>query len=71
MSVWLTPELQPFAGGTYFPPEDRYGRSGFVTVLRRLAEVWRTERARVINQGARITEMLRDYAAPSSLSDLV
>src|SRR5437016_6138282 len=64
MSVWLTPELQPFAGGTYFPPEDRYGRPGFKTVLLRLAEMWRTERMRVIEQGAKITEMLRDYAMP-------
>ena len=63
MSVWLTPELQPFAGGTYFPPEDRYGRPGFNTVLRRLAELWRTERERVIEQGAKITGMLRDHAA--------
>jgi uncharacterized protein YyaL (SSP411 family) len=64
MSVWLTPGLQPFAGGTYFPPEDRYGRPGFTTVLRRLAEVWRYERARVMDQGERITAMLRDYSAP-------
>jgi len=64
MSVWLTPELQPFAGGTYFPPEDRYGRPGFRTVLRRLAEIWSTERARVMDQGTKITEMLRNYAAP-------
>jgi uncharacterized protein YyaL (SSP411 family) len=64
MSVWLTPGLQPFAGGTYFPPEDRYGRPGFTTVLLRLAEVWNTERARVIEQGAKITEMLREYAKP-------
>ncbi len=62
MSVWLTPELQPFAGGTYFPPEDRYGRPGFKTVLTRLAELWRDERPRVLDQGARITETLRDYA---------
>jgi hypothetical protein len=64
MSVWLTPGLEPFAGGTYFPPEDRYGRPGFSTVLRKLAEVWRTERARVLEQGAKITAMLRDYAQP-------
>ena len=64
MSVWLTPELQPFAGGTYFPPEDRYGRPGFTTVLRRLAEVWSTERDRVMDQSARITTMLQDYAMP-------
>jgi uncharacterized protein YyaL (SSP411 family) len=64
MSVWLTPALQPFAGGTYFPPEDRYGRPGFATVLRRLAEVWRTERVGVMDQAARIAAMLHDYAAP-------
>src|SRR5476651_1609587 len=62
MSVWLTPELQPFAGGTYFPPEDRYGRPGFVTVLRRLAEVWQGERGRVMEQAERITAMLKDHA---------
>jgi uncharacterized protein YyaL (SSP411 family) len=64
MSVWLTPELQPFAGGTYFPPEDRYGRPGFPTVLRKLAEVWSEERDRVIDQGQKITTMLRDFASP-------
>jgi uncharacterized protein YyaL (SSP411 family) len=68
MSVWLTPELQPFAGGTYFPPEDRYGRPGFATVLSRLADIWRTERERVIEQGAQITAMLKDYAAPRPAS---
>ncbi len=34
MSVFLTPELNPFFGGTYFPPEDGYGRPGFKTLLR-------------------------------------
>jgi len=39
MSVWLTPDLKPIVGGTYFPPEDRYfGRPGFKTVLRNIAE---------------------------------
>jgi uncharacterized protein YyaL (SSP411 family) len=33
MSVFLTPDLKPFYGGTYFPPDDRYGRPGFVTLL--------------------------------------
>src|SRR5438067_1430824 len=31
MSVFLTPDLKPFFGGTYFPPQDAYGRPGFVT----------------------------------------
>ncbi len=33
LSVWLTPELKPFVGGTYFPPEDRYGQPSFTKVL--------------------------------------
>ena len=44
MSVFLTPELKPFFGGTYFPPEDRYGRPGFPTVLQQLAEAWKKDR---------------------------
>ena len=40
MSVFLTPDLRPFSGGTYFPPEDRYGRPGFKRVLLTLAG-WR------------------------------
>lgn len=38
MSVWLTPDLKPFAGGTYFPPEDSARRVGFRTLLLRVAE---------------------------------
>jgi len=47
MSVWLTPDLKPFYGGTYFPPEDRYGRPGFPTVIIQLGEVYEKERGRV------------------------
>lgn len=38
MNVWLTPSLQPFVGGTYFPPEDGLTRVGFRTVLMRIRE---------------------------------
>lgn len=38
MNVWLTPNLQPFVGGTYFPPEDGLTRVGFRTVLLRIRE---------------------------------
>ena len=43
MSVWLTPDLQPFFGGTYFPPENRYGHPGFASMLTQIADAWRTE----------------------------
>ena len=46
MSVWLTPALKPFFGGTYFPPQTRWGRAGFVEVLAGVARAWRDERPR-------------------------
>jgi uncharacterized protein len=48
MSVWLTPALQPFYGGTYFPPASRWGRPGFVEILRRIADLWRGDRGSVL-----------------------
>ena len=38
MSVFLTPDLEPFVGGTYFPPTDQFGRPGFPTILNAIAE---------------------------------
>jgi uncharacterized protein YyaL (SSP411 family)/aryl-alcohol dehydrogenase-like predicted oxidoreductase len=59
MTVFLTPELEPFFAGTYFPPADRYGRPGFPTLLTRLAELWRDERSRVREQGKEMVRYLR------------
>ncbi len=44
LSLFLTPEGKPFYGGTYFPPEDRYGRPGFLSLLRGIASAWKTRR---------------------------
>jgi uncharacterized protein len=60
MSVWLTPKLEPFAGGTYFPPEDRYGHRGFPKVLTRVAEAWKTNREKISEQSQRIVNALRE-----------
>ena len=38
MSVFLTPDLKPFVGGTYFPPNDSHGRPGFKTILNAIHE---------------------------------
>ena len=66
MSVWITPELKPFYGGTYFPPSSRWGRPGFVDVLQDIARAWRTERERVVESADAVTARLRslDRAAP-------
>ena len=63
MSVWLTPERKPFFGGTYFPPDNRFGRPGFRAVLERLAEAWRQDRSRIEESGDKVIEQLREYAS--------
>jgi uncharacterized protein YyaL (SSP411 family) len=66
LSVWLTPKLQPFFGGTYFPPNDRWGRPGFPTVLRQLAEAWQSRRTELLTAASNSLEMLRTHAADSA-----
>jgi uncharacterized protein YyaL (SSP411 family) len=60
MSVWLTPDLQPFVGGTYFPPADRYGHPGFPKVLGGIAAAWKENRDKIVEQGAKIVEVLQE-----------
>src|SRR3989440_2470239 len=60
MSVWLTPDLKPFLGGTYFPPEDRYGQPAFQKVLERIAIAWKQDHDKLVEQGSKIVEALRE-----------
>ena len=60
MSVWLTPDLQPFYGGTYFPPSARWGRPGFVEILTEIARNWRESRAGLVSSAAGVIERLRE-----------
>src|SRR4051794_19522076 len=59
MSVWLTPDLKPFYGGTYFPPDSRWGRPGFRQVLEQLATAWQNDRERVLQAGDDVVEQLK------------
>jgi uncharacterized protein YyaL (SSP411 family) len=63
MSVWLTPELKPFYGGTYFPPTSRWGRPGFVDILQEVARVWREEPDKVERSADSMVERLRSFGA--------
>jgi hypothetical protein len=63
MSVWLTPDLKPFVGGTYFPPDNRYGRAGFPVILERIAQAWENDRARILSTSAGVMEQLQEQAA--------
>jgi uncharacterized protein len=68
MSVWLTPELRPFYGGTYYPPHSQWGRPGFHEVLTEIARAWRNERAQVVESAAGITARLQEMARPEAPS---
>ena len=60
LSAFLTPDLEPFYGGTYFPPEDRHGLPGFLRVVTEIARLWQEDRQRLLS-GAK--EMLRHLRA--------
>ncbi len=60
MSVFLTPDLQPFYGGTYFPPTDNYGMPSFKKLLVALADAWRNRRADIAANATQITAGIRE-----------
>jgi len=62
-SVFLTPELEPFFAGTYFPPEDRGSLLGFPTVIARVRDVWQTRRQEVDATAERLARAMRAIVA--------
>ena len=65
MSVFLMPDLRPFYGGTYFPPQDMQGRPGFVTILRGIDEAWQQRRDDVTRTADQLVRMLSQLAEPA------
>jgi len=63
MSVWLTPELQPFFGGTYFPPQNRFGHPGFASILGQIAEAWRNDREQIAASARNVVKQLEQQTA--------
>ena len=69
MTVFLTPEQEPFFAGTYFPPEDRWGRPGFPAVLKKVAEHWEQDPASLRHQAQDVTNRLKgELKIPSPIS---
>jgi uncharacterized protein YyaL (SSP411 family) len=63
MSVFLTPDLQPFYGGTYWPPSSRMGMPGFDQVLLAVADAWKNRKAQAMEHAAELTENIAAYGA--------
>jgi uncharacterized protein len=76
MTVFLTPDGKPFYGGTYFPPEDRYGRPGFRRIMESLHEAWTNRREDVLESAGDLTkhlggmETLRASSEPADVAVL-
>ncbi|KAI7906412.1 spermatogenesis-associated protein 20 [Cokeromyces recurvatus] len=71
MSIFLTPDLDPFFGASYFPPEDQYGSPGFKTLLNRIGQLWETNPEKVKASGKSMIQQLKSYiqAKPADASD--
>ncbi|MBU0702553.1 MAG: DUF255 domain-containing protein, partial [Chloroflexi bacterium] len=65
MSVFLTPDGQPFYGGTYFPPTPRYGMPSFVQVLLSVADAWRSRRQELVEGGQQLVNAIERQMAVS------
>ena len=68
MSVWLTPDLKPFIGGTYFPPQDRGGRPSFRNILARIADGWKADRDNIVKHGDEVAKQLNEMSAGAAAS---
>ncbi len=66
-NLFLTPDLKPFFAGTYFPPEDRPGVVGFPTILRRVQEMWRMDRAKIEDAARNVARGLEGIIASANL----
>jgi uncharacterized protein YyaL (SSP411 family) len=66
MNVWLTPDLKPFVGGTYFPANEQHGVPSFRTVLLRVAEAWKNKHDQIVASSKDITSQLETIVQPSN-----
>jgi uncharacterized protein YyaL (SSP411 family) len=64
LTMFLTPKGEPFWGGTYFPPAERWGRPGFPDVLKTVSQIYRTERGKVASNVTAIKDALASMSKP-------
>lgn len=66
LTVFLNHELEPFFGGTYFPPQNAHGRPGFPYLLKQINEAWQNKRIEIENYGNRLRDVLNQEAGKNS-----
>ncbi|MBC8003009.1 MAG: thioredoxin domain-containing protein [Opitutaceae bacterium] len=72
LNCFLTPDRKPFYGGTYFPPEAKYGRPSFLQLLKHIAQLWETKNTELLSDAAKFHEQLENFGTqPSSPSEVL
>jgi hypothetical protein len=71
LNAFLTPDLKPFFGGTYFPPEPRYGRPSFRQLLEHIVRLWETRGTEVIQSAAQLHQQMEQLTASEPATDLL
>jgi uncharacterized protein YyaL (SSP411 family) len=71
LNTFLTPELKPFFGGTYFPPDNRQGRPGFLSLLQHIHKLWETRQGDLADSATQVHAKLQEAASSISESNVV
>ncbi|MFB9992451.1 thioredoxin domain-containing protein [Deinococcus oregonensis] len=66
MTVFLTPDAEPFYAGTYFPPQDRYGMPSFGRVMTSVANAWATQREKMLANAQALGDHIREASRPQA-----
>ena len=69
LNVFLTPELKPFFGGTYFPPDARHGRPSFLQLLQQIAGLWRERKMEIVASAEELHARLELITARDARED--
>jgi uncharacterized protein len=69
LSVFLTPTLEPFYGGTYFPPTPRYGMPSFPNLLRNISQAWKSDRKGILQSASQTRAALKAMYETKAPSD--
>ena len=70
LTIIMTPEQKPFYAGTYIPKEDRYGRTGLIKLLPKIADLWKKERQRAEKMSDRVVEVIRGHVEASDPAEM-
>lgn len=70
LTMFLDPQGLPFWGGTYFPPEPRFGRPGFPQILQAIDKAWREDRDTILKNGAALRRYLSQMSAPPQIDGM-